>query len=58
VTNNDLQEIDATLSRKQALPYELAQKLRDQLASNAVKACAMEKRIQDLQRLAAENAQR
>jgi hypothetical protein len=50
VTNDELQEIDALLSRRYTLPHELAQKLREQLASNAVKACAREKRIQDLER--------
>jgi histidine ammonia-lyase len=50
VTNEELQEVDVKLARGYDLPHALAQKLRDQLANNAIKACAREKRVQDLER--------
>lgn len=48
--NDDLSSIDATLAREQPLPYALAKKLRDQLADNAVRGVARDKRVADLER--------
>lgn len=50
MTNDDLSAIDTLLAREQALPYELARKLRDQLADNAVRGVARDKLVADLQR--------
>lgn len=38
MTNDELSAIDAILARKEALPYEQAQALRDQLALVAARA--------------------
>lgn len=54
MSNDDLSAVDALLSREQPLPFELAKKLRDQLASNAAKACVHDKQLADLRRDAAD----
>lgn len=50
MTHDELVAVDLALVREQALPYDLARKLRDQLADNAVRGVVRDKRVADLER--------
>lgn len=50
ITNDELAEIDAMLSRGFDLPFSLASKLRAQLAANAADAVRRNKDAADLRR--------